>query len=90
MIRGRSEFGLGRLLVVEPPAVGASVVMPPEFYAELDVQLLTAVDDTARWEALIAGTREVIDRPGRLAEVGFEQPGKHDCLTGALRARLLD
>jgi hypothetical protein len=60
-----------------------SVVIPSEYYADLDLLLLTAADDRQRWEALIAGTREMIDRPGRLAEVGFLRPGQQDVLTGA-------
>jgi hypothetical protein len=39
----------------------------PELYADLDLQLLTATDDTTRWAALIAGTREVLDRLDHLA-----------------------
>ena len=38
-----------------------------ELYADLDLQLLSATDDTARWAALIAGTREVLDRLDHLA-----------------------
>jgi hypothetical protein len=34
----------------------------PELYVDLDMQLLTARDDRQRWSALIAGTREVLDR----------------------------
>jgi hypothetical protein len=39
----------------------------PELYADLDLQLLTAADDTTRWAALIAGTLEVLDRLDHLA-----------------------
>ena len=40
----------------------------PELYVDLDIQLLTAPDDDARWSALIAGTREVLDRFDHIAE----------------------
>lgn len=39
----------------------------PELYADLDLQLLTASDDATCWAALIAGTREVLDRLDHLA-----------------------
>ncbi|WP_142386967.1 hypothetical protein, partial [Mycobacterium hubeiense] len=34
----------------------------PEMYADLDLQLFTACDDAARWAAVVAGTRELLDR----------------------------
>lgn len=39
----------------------------PELYIDLDLQVLTATDDTERWAAVIAGTREVLDRLDHLA-----------------------
>ena len=39
----------------------------PEIFVDLDLQWLTASDDVQRWAALVAGTREVIDRLRYLA-----------------------
>jgi hypothetical protein len=33
-----------------------------ELYADLDLLLLTATDDTQRWQAIVAGTVDVLDR----------------------------
>ena len=39
----------------------------PELFVDLDLQLFTAADETMRWAALVAGTREVLDRFAHLA-----------------------
>lgn len=39
----------------------------PEMYMDLDLQLFTACDDAARWAAVVAGTREVLDQFDHLA-----------------------
>lgn len=39
----------------------------PELYVDLDLQVLTARDHVARWAAIVAGTREVLDRFDHLA-----------------------
>ncbi|MEE6166608.1 MULTISPECIES: hypothetical protein [unclassified Mycolicibacterium] len=39
----------------------------PELFVDLDLQLFTATDEAARWAALVAGTREVLDRFAHLA-----------------------
>ncbi len=39
----------------------------PELFVDLDLQLFTAADETVRWAALVAGTREVLDRFAHLA-----------------------
>jgi hypothetical protein len=52
----------------------------PELYADLDLALLSASDDYHRWQALIGGTREVLDRFAYCADpatpVG-KLPSKH-------------
>jgi hypothetical protein len=68
---GRSGFGcIGRGCSVEvnlfagddDPFVYPPVPVIPQLYVDLDLELLTAADDGVRWDAIIAGTREVIDR----------------------------
>jgi len=39
----------------------------PEWYLDLDLQLLSASDESQRWAAVVAGTREVLDRFDHLA-----------------------
>lgn len=41
--------------------------VPAEWYLDLDLQLINAADDSERWAAVVAGTREVLDRLDHLA-----------------------
>jgi hypothetical protein len=48
--------------------VWSPVTLPPEIYADLDLMLLTATSEDQRWQAIVAGTAEVVARFDHLAE----------------------
>lgn len=71
----------------EQRLVWGPITLPPEFYADLDLQLLTATDEHQRWEVLIAGTAEVLNRFDHLADPKVLCATEVDLIAGFAESR---